>query len=116
MASEYFELGTLPAYGASTRATCAAFHDDVRFEVEKPDLRPAMVFDHVQDAIINGFRAQGNKDAESLLRFTDCRDVLISAARVLTPVPVFLGLEGANEGVKIDGGDLTKAAKSLAKR
>jgi hypothetical protein len=38
---------------------------------------------------------------------------LISGARVLTPVPAFLRMEGLNEGVKIDGGDTTKAPETL---
>ena len=116
MAGEYFEIGTPPAYGLYARNVRGLSLSDVRFEVEKPDLRPAMVFDHVQDAAINGFSAQGNKDAESLLRFTDCRDVLITAARVLTPVPVFLGLEGSSEGVRIESGDLSKAGTATVRK
>ncbi|SPE39969.1 Glycoside hydrolase, family 28 (fragment) [Candidatus Sulfopaludibacter sp. SbA3] len=111
MAGEYFELGTLPAYGLYARNVRGLSLSGVRFEVEKPDMRPALVFERVEDAAINSLSAQGNKDAESLLRFTDCRDILISAARVLTPAAVFLGVEGAaSHNLKIDGGDLSKAA------
>jgi hypothetical protein len=49
------------------------------------------------------------------LRFIDTRDVTLTASRVLTPASVFLQLEGAaNEGITIDGGNLSKAATPLA--
>ena len=115
MAGEYFELGTLPAYGMYARNVRGLSMNNVRFEVAAPDLRPAMVFDHVEDAAVNGFSAQGNPNAESLLRFSDSRDILLTAARVLAPSAVFLQVEGAgNQGIAIDGGDLSKAAKALA--
>jgi hypothetical protein len=74
-----------------------------------------MVFDHVADATVNGFSAQGNANAESLLRFSDSRDVLLTGCRVLTPAAVFLQVEGAaSQGITVDGGDLSKAAKALS--
>jgi len=58
---------------------------------------------------------QGNPEAESVLRFRNVSDVLVSAPRVLTRSPVFLRLEGANNAnVILDGGDLTKAARAVA--
>ncbi|MGH9404009.1 MAG: hypothetical protein ACRD2P_18155 [Terriglobia bacterium] len=88
---------------------------NVRFEVVKPDLRPAVVLDHVTDAAVNGFSVQGNKDADSVLRFIGTHDALLSATRLLTPAAVFLQVEGeSNTGITIDGGDLSKAAKRVA--
>jgi len=108
---QYFELGILPAYALYARKVRGLTLSNVRFEVASPDLRPALAFDQVEDAAINGMSAQGNKDATSLLRFTDSRDVLLSAARVLTPAAVFLQVEGAaSDNIVIDGGDLSKAA------
>jgi hypothetical protein len=87
----------------------------VRFEVVQPDLRPAVVLDHVTDASINGLGAQGNPQAKSVLRFIETQDVLLTAARVLTPAAVFLQVEGAaSRGITIDGGDLSKAASPMA--
>ncbi len=40
---------------------------------------------------------------------------MLTATRVLTPAATFLQLEGAaNQGIIIDGGDLSKAAQPLA--
>ena len=113
MAGEYFELGTLPAYGIFARNVRNLSMTGVRFEVEQPDLRPAVVFERVQDGAINGLAAQGNEKADSLLSFRNCRDILVSASRVLTPVPVFLQIEGSHEGIKIDGGDTSKAKEVM---
>ncbi len=112
---EYYENGVLPAYGLYARNVHALTLSNVRFEVSSPELRPAMVFDHVEDASVNGFSAQANAQAESLLRFIETRDVLLTAARVLTPAAVFLQVEGSDsQGITIDGGDLSKAAIPVA--
>ena len=83
---EYYSTGVLPAYGLFARNVRGLTLQDVRFEVSSPELRPAVVFDHVTDAALNGFSAQGNKDSESLLRFIESKDVLLTASRVLTPL------------------------------
>ena len=112
---EYFELGPIPAYGLYARNARGITLTNVRFQVSTPDLRPAVVFDHVEDAVFNGFSVQGNIDAESVLRFIDSKQALITAARVLTPASPFLQLEGeANERITVEGGDLSHAASVVA--
>ncbi len=104
-----------PAYGLFARNVKGLTLQNVRFEVASPDLRPALVLDNVSDVAINGLSAQGNPDAESVLRFTAVQDALLSATRLLTPAPVFLQIEGTgNSGIVIDGGDISKATKPLA--
>lgn len=111
---EYFELGPIPAYGLYARNAHGLTLQNVRFEVSAQDLRPAVIFDHVEDAVFNGFSVQGNAQAESVMRFIDSKQTLITAARVLTPSSPFLQLEGVgNEGIIIDGGDLSKAASPV---
>jgi polygalacturonase len=115
IAGEYFMLGPMPAYGFYARNARGLTLQNVRFQVSSPDLRPALIFDHVEDAAINGLSVQGNQQAESVVRFIDSKQTLLTAARLLTPAAVFLQLEGAaSEGIAIDGGDLSKAATSLA--
>ena len=50
VAGEYFEIGTPPAYGLYARNVRGLSLIDVRFEVAEPDVRPAVVLDHVTDA------------------------------------------------------------------
>jgi len=114
MAGEYFEIGTPPAYGMFARNVRGLTLDNVRFEAKTPDLRPAIVFENVSDGTINGLTAQGHANAEALLRFSNVRDVLLSAARVLTPAAAFVKLIGSgNDRITIDGGDISKATKAL---
>ena len=115
VAGEYFEIGTPPAYGLYARNVRGLTLNSVRFDVVKPDLRPAVVLDHVTGASLSGLSAQGNPDAKSVLRFVDTQETLLTAARVLTPAAVFLQVEGAaSRAITIDGGDLSKAAAPLA--
>ncbi len=112
---EYFRLGPMPAYGLYARNARGITLQNVRFQVATPDLRPAMILDHVEDVAINGFSVEGNTEAESVLRFIDSKQALLTATRVLTPSPTFLQLEGAaNEGIIVEGGDLSKAAAPVA--
>jgi len=118
IAAEYFgvwdvEPGGPPAYGLYARNVKGLTLHNVRFEYDQADARPAVVFDNVQDASINGFSAKGSEGTE-LLRFINTKDVLLTAARVLTPAAIFLQVEGAaSEGIIVEGGDLRKAKNGL---
>jgi hypothetical protein len=115
VAGEYFALGPMPAYGLYARNVRGLTLQNIRFQVATPDLRPALIFDHVQDAAINGLSVQANPSAESALRFIDSKDVLLTAPRLLTSTTTFLQVEGtANERITIDGGDVSKAQKPLS--
>jgi len=115
IAGEYFVLGPMPAYGLYARNVRALTLSNVRFELRQPDLRPGLIFDHVEDSAISNVSIQSSRDAESALRFIDSKDVLLTAVRLLTPAAVFLQLEGtSNENITIDGGDLSKAVTPIA--
>jgi polygalacturonase len=114
LAGEYFEIGTPPAHGMYARNVRGLTLNNVRFELLKSDLRPAVVFNNVTDATVNGLNAQGDPKAESVMRFNDARDVLLTATRVLTNAAAFLKLVGTgNAGITVDGGDLSRVAKVL---
>jgi polygalacturonase len=115
VAGEYFMLGPMPAYAFYARRARGVTLHNVRFQAASPELRPAVVFDHVEDASINGLSVEGHPEAESVLRIIDSKDVFMTAARVLKPSSTFLQVEGsANERITIDGGDLSKASSSVA--
>jgi hypothetical protein len=119
VAAEYFGVwdtvpGGPPAYGLYARNVKGLTLQNVRLEYDQPDARPALVFDNVQDATINGLVAKGSAGTE-LLRLINSKDVLITSARILTPAAVFLQVEGAaSEGLVVDGGDLRKAGKAVS--
>jgi len=114
IAGEYFQIGTPPAYGMYARNVRGLTLNNVRFEMASPDVRPAVVFDHVQDAAITNLSAQGDPKAESVVRFVDSKDVLMIGPRVLSPAAAFLQVEGkSSEEIVIDGGNISKAAKPM---
>jgi polygalacturonase len=118
VAAEYFGVWATqpfgpPAYGLYARNVKNLTLHNVRFEYEKADARPAVVFDNVQDASVTGLSAKGSPDAE-LFRIINSKDILIAATRVLTNAAAFLQVEGeACEGIVVNGGDLRKALKPL---
>lgn len=115
VAGEYYQIGVPPSYALYARNVRGLTLFNTRFEMAGPDLRPAVIFDHVEDAAVTGLSAQGQPEAESLLRFIDSGDVLLSATRMLTEASVFLQVEGAeSRNIKIDGGDFSKAKAPLA--
>jgi hypothetical protein len=114
IAGEYFAMGPMPAYGLYARNVKGLTLQNIRLQVATPDLRPALIFDHVNDATINGLSVEGNPLAESALRLIDSKDVLMTAPRLLTQAATFLQVEGAaNERITVDGGDVSKAHTPL---
>ena len=111
---EYFETGTYPSFALFARNVRGLTLNNVRFEVNAEEHRPSVVFDHVEDAAVANLSVRGTKDAESMLRFIESKDVLVNSPRVLAPAAAFLQVEGASTAnIIVDGGDLTKAAKSV---
>jgi hypothetical protein len=112
--NEYFQFGVLPAYALYARNVRGLRLNNARFDLATADQRPALVFDHVEDAAVNSFSAQGNAEAESLLRFTDTREALLTACWALTPCKAFLEVEGnGSSGITLAASDLSKAATPL---
>jgi hypothetical protein len=115
IAGEYFMLGAMPAYGFYARNSRALTLQNVRLQVSAPEMRPALVLDHVEDVAVTGLSVQANPAAESALRCINSKQILLTASRLLSPAAVFLQLEGAeNENIKIDGGDVSKATTVIA--
>lgn len=115
IAGEYFEIGTPPSYALYARNVRGLTLQNVRFEKVLADLRPAIIFDHVEDASAVGLSVGGQKETKSVIRFIDSTDILMNAVRVLSKSAVFLQVEGAgSKNIKIEGGDLSKSETLLA--
>jgi hypothetical protein len=115
VAGEYFVLGPMPAYGFYARNARGLTLNNIRFEVETPDMRPALILDRVHDAAISGLSVEGNAAAESALRLINAQQVLLSSPRLLGSAKVYLRVEGAhNDGLILEGGDLTRAEQPVA--
>jgi hypothetical protein len=117
IAGEYFVFGPMPAYGFYARNARAITLQNVRFQVALPELRPALILDHVKDVAICGLSVQGNATAESALRFVNVEQLLLTTPRLLTSAAAFLQLEGeANREIIVEGGDTSKAKEAFAFR
>ncbi|HLH37121.1 MAG TPA: glycosyl hydrolase family 28 protein [Alloacidobacterium sp.] len=115
IAGEYFMLGPMPAYGFYARNARAITLQNIRLETSQPDLRPALILDHAKDISINGLSVQGNSKAESVLRFIDTEQALVTAPRLLGTAATFLRLEGAgSKEILVNGGDISRAQQALA--
>jgi polygalacturonase len=118
VAAEYFGVwdplpGGPPVYGLYARNVKGLTLHNVRFTYQQPDARPAIIFDHVEDASINGLSVMGSPGNE-LLRFINSKDIFLTATRVLTPAATFLRVEGSlSEGIVVDGSDLRKVDKQV---
>ena len=119
VAAEYFGVwdtapGGPPAYGLYARNVKGLTLQNVRFEYEQRDARPALVFDNVQDASLTGLSAQGSPDTP-LLRMIGSKDILLTATKLRSPAKVFLQVEGgSSENIIVHGGDIAKAKSSVA--
>ena len=117
-AAEYFGVwnhapGGPPAYGMYARNVKGLTLQNVRFEYEEPDARPAIIFDNVQDASINNLTAKGSVSTE-LLRFINSKDILLTGTRLLTPSATFLLVQGPlSKDITVSGGDIHKAKQPL---
>jgi hypothetical protein len=115
IADEYFRNGVLPSYALFARNVHGLALNNVRFEMAAPDMRPAVIFDHVLDASVSGLNVQGQRTAESVLRMIESRDILMTATRLLSEAAVFLQVEGSeNQNIVVDGGDFSKAEQTVA--
>ena len=113
-ASEYFLLGPMPAFGVFARNVHGLSLSNIRLQTSAPDLRPALVIDGVRDAMIHNLSVQGNPASDTVVRIRNSQDVLITAARLLTPEATFLSVEGnLNRSIKVDGADLSMAVVAV---
>lgn len=87
-------FGVLPAYGFYLRHARGITLSHVHLELEKPDLRPALICDDVEDLELSNFRAAVFGD-EPVIRLHQTRKALIHGSRPLRDAATFLSVEGA---------------------
>jgi hypothetical protein len=109
---EYHMFGILPAYGMYVRHAKEVSLENVTFDLENPDLRPALVCEDVDGLELANFRAMGNTQTE-VLRLIDTRRGYIHGCRLLNDVSLFANIEGkASQGLLFQANDLRRAARS----
>ena len=111
---EYKMFGKLPAYGFYCRHVKGLKLLNVQLQWAKPDQRHAVVFDDVEDALIDDLDAPGSPGAESVVRLTDARSIFVRGCRPKAGTDLFLKLDGTrSEGIFLSGNDFSGADKII---
>jgi hypothetical protein len=109
---EYSMFGRLSGYGLYCRHVRGLKLLNVQLQLANPDQRHALVFEDVEDALIDGLDAPCSPGSEAIIRLTDTNDILIRGCRPKAGTDVFLKLEGPHsKNVVLNGNDLSSAAK-----
>jgi polygalacturonase len=105
-------FGDLPAYGFYVRHARGIRLTNVRLATEKPDLRPAVVCDDVENLSVDGLEAAWSAGAASMVRFSQVRGATVRGCRPEAPAATFLRLENAaTRGVLLMANDFRGIAK-----
>ncbi len=106
-------FGTLPAYGFYCRHAKDLKLYNVRVRTFEPDRRHAMVLDDVETAAVDALDAPFARDAASMLRLTNVRQVAIRNCQPPEGTDVFLHLQGEQTSdVSVYGNDLSNVAEA----
>ena len=112
---EFNMFGVLPAYGFFVRhAKNVRFHNlDLSFEEE--DVRPALVFDDVEDLDIFSLRARSDPVARSMIWLKQVRGAMIHGCRPHGRSKTFVRLDGErSSGVTVMNNDLGNVEQASA--
>lgn len=103
-----------PAYGLYARNVKSLYLQNVRFDLENPDARSALIFDNVQDASINGLDIAGPHGEAPVILMLNSKDILMTAIRLISASKVFLQVEGSHsKAISLFGCDYHKAQEAL---
>lgn len=92
---EMYIFGDLPAYALYMHHVSGVVLNNVIFRLQSDDMRPAIVCDDVDDLELTGFKVAGSKNAESVVRLQNTKNVFINSSRTLNETGTFLRVEGA---------------------
>jgi len=107
-------FGTLPAYGFYCRHVRGLKFTNVRLRCDKPDRRPALICEDVEEMEIEGLDARCAEDGSSMIRLSQVKDGFIHGCRAPTGTGTFLRLEGdATNRVVLAANDLSQAKKAV---
>jgi hypothetical protein len=98
----------LPAYGLYVRHVKGLSMQNVRFGLNAPDVRPAILLDDCHDVTLNGFDAPSPSAEQPLVRLVQSTNVTVSGCQPGGPLAKFLRVEGeASAAIRLTGNDFT---------
>lgn len=107
-------FGVLPAYGFYCRHAEGLVFRNVAVQSQRPDLRPAMVFDDVRRLTLDSLNAGDPKDALAVLRLTQVEEATIQNCKSPAGANPFLLVEGdRTRKIVLKQNDMSQAAKAV---
>jgi hypothetical protein len=104
---EFSMFGRLPAYGLYCRHVRGLKLVNVQVQTDKDDRRHAVVFDDVQDAVVDGLASPFAKGAGAAVKLSDVKNILVRGCRPVVGTEVFLRVEDKrSSGVVLNGNDM----------
>lgn len=92
---EMYIFGDLPAYAFYMHHASNIVLHNVQLRLQADDLRPAIVCDDVVDLELSACKIAGSKNAESVIRLQQSKNVYINSSRVTNTTGTFVRVEGA---------------------
>jgi len=100
---------SLPAYGLYVRHAKNLSLQNLRFNLEAPDARPAVILDDCHNVRLNAFDADAPSSGQPLVRLIQSTGVWLSGYQSSAPISKFLQVEGnLSSDIKLTGNDFTK--------
>jgi len=107
-------FGELPAYGLFCRHAETLVLDNVHFHLEKPDARPAMILDRVEDLDLRTLSAAPPSSEEPAISLRDVRRCLVQGVRAQAGTKTLFKLAGAQtDGIRALGNDFSDATTAF---
>ncbi|OVE79532.1 hypothetical protein BVY01_02250 [bacterium I07] len=103
----------LPTYGFYCRHVKGLRFNNINISCAKPDKRPAMICDDVQDLEIDRYTGLPGSSESNMMIFKNVRQSFIRGCAVPEGTGVFLKLEEDNKHITVIGNDLSHAARSF---
>lgn len=103
-----------PSYGLFARNVRGLCLQNVRFELDNPDARSAILLDNVQGASLNAIQIDGPNSKQPGIKLINSENILITGARLSSFANLFIGVAGdRSKAIQIYGSDFQKANKSF---
>jgi parallel beta-helix repeat protein len=88
--------GDLPVYALYAGHVKGLALNNVKFELENPDYRYALMCDDVEDLELSDVKAMGNSETDALINLKNTRKVFIHGCRPLNRIKAFAKVYGEN--------------------
>jgi polygalacturonase len=107
-------FGRLPGFGLYVRHAKSVRLRNVELIAEKPDFRPAVFCEDVEDVVIAGLETANPAPQNPVIALQDARRVFVQGSRAPENAEVYLRVEGAgSKQISVTGNDLSEAKNAV---